>query len=207
MENPSSSARTAKPRPLPRRRPPRPERRARRRRRTRRRRPSRAKTGTRTRRAVWRGPDDDEGDRTFVTPDQPSLRDHLYTQLSLTNLGQRDRALIGMLIDALDEDGYLTQSLDDVAVMLPQEAEADVEDLADRPAAPAELRAHRRRGALAVRMPRAADSHPLPATIRCSGSRSQSCDASSRAAGQPRLRASQGGHGARAKTSCAPRSG
>ncbi|MFZ1909134.1 MAG: RNA polymerase factor sigma-54, partial [Burkholderiales bacterium] len=80
--------------------------------------------------AVWRGPDDDESDRTFVTPDQPSLRDHLYTQLSLTNLGQRDRALIGMLIDALDEDGYLTQSLDDVAAMLPQEAEADVEDLA-----------------------------------------------------------------------------
>jgi RNA polymerase sigma-54 factor len=80
--------------------------------------------------AVWRGPDDDEGDRTFVAPDQPSLRDHLYTQLSLTNLSQRDRGLIGMLIDALDEDGYLTQSLEDVAAMLPQEAEADVEDLA-----------------------------------------------------------------------------
>jgi len=80
--------------------------------------------------AVWRGPDDDEGDRTFVAPDQPSLRDHLYTQLSLTNLDQRDRALIGMLIDALDEDGYLTQSLEEVAAMLPPEAEADVEDLA-----------------------------------------------------------------------------
>ncbi|MGA8005359.1 MAG: RNA polymerase factor sigma-54 [Burkholderiales bacterium] len=80
--------------------------------------------------AVWRGPDDDEGDRTFVAPDLPSLRDHLYTQLSLTNLDQRDRALIGMLIDALDEDGYLTQSLEDVAAMLPPEAEADVEDLA-----------------------------------------------------------------------------
>ena len=80
--------------------------------------------------AVWRGPDDDEGDRTFVAPDLPSLRDHLYTQLSLTNLDQRDRALIGMLIDALDEDGYLTQSLEDVAAMLPPEADADVEDLA-----------------------------------------------------------------------------
>ncbi|HUJ88170.1 MAG TPA: RNA polymerase factor sigma-54 [Burkholderiales bacterium] len=80
--------------------------------------------------AVWRGPDDDEGDRTFVAPDQTSLRDHLYTQLSLTNLDQRDRALLGMLIDALDEDGYLTQSLEDVAAMLPQEAEAGVDDLA-----------------------------------------------------------------------------
>ncbi len=80
--------------------------------------------------AVWRGPDDDEGDRTFVAPDQPTLRDHLYTQLSLTNLNQRDRALLGMLIDALDEDGYLTQSLEDVAALLPPEADADVEDLA-----------------------------------------------------------------------------
>ena len=80
--------------------------------------------------AVWRGPDDDESDRTFIAPDQPSLRDHLYTQLSLTNLDQRDRALIGMLIDALDEDGYLTQSLVDIATMLPQEADADIEDLA-----------------------------------------------------------------------------
>jgi RNA polymerase sigma-54 factor len=80
--------------------------------------------------AVWRGPEDDEGDRTFVAPNQPSLRDHLYAQLSLTNLDRRDRALIGMLIDALDEDGYLTQSLEDVAAMIPPEAEADVEDLA-----------------------------------------------------------------------------
>ena len=35
-----------------------------------------------------------------------------------------------MLIDALDEDGYLTQSLEDVAALLPEEAEADIEDLA-----------------------------------------------------------------------------
>jgi len=80
--------------------------------------------------ATWRGADDEEGDRTFVAPDQPTLRDHLYTQLSLTNLDRRDRALLGMLIDALDEDGYLTQSLEDVAALLPEEAEADVEDLA-----------------------------------------------------------------------------
>jgi RNA polymerase sigma-54 factor len=80
--------------------------------------------------AVWRGADDDEGDRTFVAPEQLTLRDHLYEQLSLTNLERRDRALLGMLIDALDEDGYLTQSLEDVAALLPEEAEADVEDLA-----------------------------------------------------------------------------
>jgi RNA polymerase sigma-54 factor len=80
--------------------------------------------------AVWRGPDDEESDRSFATPEPQTLRDHLYAQLSLTNLGRRDRALLGMLIDALDEDGYLTQSLDEIAALLPEEAEADVEDLA-----------------------------------------------------------------------------
>ena len=38
----------------------------------------------------WRGPEDDEdGDRTHATPDTPTLRDHLRSQLSLTNLGAR----------------------------------------------------------------------------------------------------------------------
>src|SRR5688500_11877134 len=78
----------------------------------------------------WRGPDDDEeGDRTHATPDTPTLRDHLRAQLSLTNLGARDRAFVEILIDALDEDGYLTQPLEDIAALLPPEAEASAEEL------------------------------------------------------------------------------
>jgi RNA polymerase sigma-54 factor len=80
--------------------------------------------------ANWRGPDDDEeGDRTHATADTPTLRDHLRAQLSLTNLGARDRAFVEILIDALDEDGYLTQPLEEIAAMLPEEAAADPEDL------------------------------------------------------------------------------
>src|SRR5688572_20069023 len=80
--------------------------------------------------ANWRGPDDDdEGDRTHATPDTPTLRDHLRGQLSLTNLGGRDRAFVEILIDALDEDGYLTQPLEEIAALLPAEAEASPEDL------------------------------------------------------------------------------
>jgi RNA polymerase sigma-54 factor len=80
--------------------------------------------------ANWRGPEDDEdGDRTHATPDTPTLRDHLRAQLSLTNLGTRDRAFVEILIDALDEDGYLTQPLEEIAAMLPEEAAADPEDL------------------------------------------------------------------------------
>jgi len=78
----------------------------------------------------WRGPDDDdEGDRSFTAPDTPTLRDHLRGQLSLTNLGDRDRVFVQLLIDALDEDGYLTQPLEEIAALLPTEAEADLEEL------------------------------------------------------------------------------
>jgi RNA polymerase sigma-54 factor len=77
----------------------------------------------------YRGSEDDEGERSFAAPDTPTLRDHLHTQLSLTNLGVRDRAFVGLLIDALDDDGYLTQSLEEIAALLPAEAEADPEEL------------------------------------------------------------------------------
>ena len=80
----------------------------------------------------WRGsPDDEEdGDRSFATPDTPTLRDHLLSQLTLTNLDERDRAFVMVLIDALDEDGYLTQPLEEIAALLPAEAEAGMEELA-----------------------------------------------------------------------------
>src|SRR5438105_1823859 len=81
--------------------------------------------------ANWRGAEDEEGERSFSAPDTPTLRDHLHTQLSLTNLGARDRAFVALLIDALDDDGYLTQSLEEIAAMLPAEAEADPESIAE----------------------------------------------------------------------------
>jgi RNA polymerase sigma-54 factor len=82
--------------------------------------------------ANWRGPDDDEeGDRTHATPDTPTLRDHLRAQLSLTNLGARDRAFVEILIDALDEDGYLTQPLEEIAALLPPQVCAQSSDYAE----------------------------------------------------------------------------
>src|SRR5712671_1054504 len=74
----------------------------------------------------WRGSgeDDEDGDRSFAAADTPTLREHLRTQLSLTNLAGRDRVFVQLLIDALDDDGYLTQPLEEIATMLPAEAEA-----------------------------------------------------------------------------------
>ena len=85
--------------------------------------------------ANWRGSEDDEeGDRSFATPDLPTLRDHLRSQLSLTNLTVRDRAFVELLIDALDEDGYLTQPLEEIAALLGADfsegAEVGLEELA-----------------------------------------------------------------------------
>jgi len=54
-------------------------------------------------------------------------QEHLHTQLSLTKLNPRDRIFVGLLIDALDEDGYLTQPLEEIAALLPAEAEVDPE--------------------------------------------------------------------------------
>ena len=79
----------------------------------------------------WRTNDsgDEEGEKTFTPPDAPTLRDHLHAQLSVTKLSPRDRAFVEVLIDALDEDGYLTQPLEEILALLPAEAEADPEDL------------------------------------------------------------------------------
>ena len=65
------------------------------------------------------------------------------SELALTNLGERDRALVALLIDVLDDDGYLTQPLEEIAALMSAEAEVDVEELGHRAAPPAEPRARR----------------------------------------------------------------
>jgi RNA polymerase sigma-54 factor len=76
----------------------------------------------------WRGGEDDEGERTFTAADTPTLREHLRAQLTLVNVGKRDRAFVEILIDALNEDGYLTQTLEEIALLVPPE-QADPDEL------------------------------------------------------------------------------
>ena len=45
------------------------------------------------------------------------------------SIPERDRTLVQCLIDALDDDGYLTQSLEDLAETLPPELEIELEEL------------------------------------------------------------------------------
>jgi RNA polymerase sigma-54 factor len=63
------------------------------------------------------GSDDDQEaqDRTAAAP---SLQDHLRGQLALMRLSPEDRAALWALIESLDADGYLADSLEEIAERL-----------------------------------------------------------------------------------------
>ena len=69
--------------------------------------------------------DDDEADYPQPPAGTETLREHLLWQVNLLNLSERDRAMLTLLVDALDEDGYLKQPLEDIVDMLPPELEVD----------------------------------------------------------------------------------
>lgn len=73
--------------------------------------------------------DDDTGPLSWAAAPL-TLHEHLRAQLSLTKASPRDRTLVEMLIDALDDDGYLTCSLDDLLALCPPAAQVERDDLA-----------------------------------------------------------------------------
>ncbi|HHT9016311.1 RNA polymerase factor sigma-54 [Burkholderia cenocepacia] len=75
------------------------------------------------------GASDDDLPPLQVQEAATSLRDHLAAQLRVTQAGPRDRALVMFLIESLDDDGYLTATLDEVLADLPPELEIDCDEL------------------------------------------------------------------------------
>ena len=75
--------------------------------------------------------DDDEEGRGYQQSDEESLglRQHLHQQLAMMPLSERDRGLVALLIEALDEDGYLGASLEEIGAMLPPDPEFDPAEL------------------------------------------------------------------------------
>ena len=73
--------------------------------------------------------DGDDDDYPQVAAENPTLRDHLISQLSLTKLSARDRQLVTLLIETLDDDGYMTQDLEEIQAMLPEELDVEPEEL------------------------------------------------------------------------------
>jgi len=73
--------------------------------------------------------DDDDSDAHDIHAATTSLRDHLGWQLGMTQLTERDRSLVRFLIEALDDDGYLSTPLQELWETLPPEYEIEIEEL------------------------------------------------------------------------------
>lgn len=72
----------------------------------------------------FEGEDQDEG-----RPAQLDLREHLNWQLQLSHLNQRDLLIGQALIEAIDEDGYLTAPFEDIQAALQPELVASIPDI------------------------------------------------------------------------------
>jgi RNA polymerase sigma-54 factor len=71
----------------------------------------------------------EDGDYPQIAADSPTLREHLLSQLSLMNLADRDRQLVALLIDSLDDDGYLAHDLPELLALMPAELAVEPEEL------------------------------------------------------------------------------
>jgi RNA polymerase sigma-54 factor len=72
---------------------------------------------------------DDEDSRPQLEASHCTLREHLMEQMRVTRQELRDRALVELIIDALDENGYLEESLDEIFARLPPELDIEIEEL------------------------------------------------------------------------------
>lgn len=74
-------------------------------------------------------PADDDSDFKPQETLQVSLREHLLSQLKLMPLSERDQSLTLLLVDSINEDGYLEASLEELAEQMPLEMELDALEL------------------------------------------------------------------------------
>jgi RNA polymerase sigma-54 factor len=77
---------------------------------------------------ISKAPDDDDA-RPQLEAHHLTLREHLLEQIRLTVRTTRDYALTELIIDALNEKGYLEESLEDIHARLPEELDIELDDL------------------------------------------------------------------------------
>ena len=73
--------------------------------------------------------DDEDSDFTRQDASNISLREHLMKQIQLAHLSQRDMTLVTLLLDSINDDGYLEQDLQEVVDHLPPELEVELLEL------------------------------------------------------------------------------
>jgi RNA polymerase sigma-54 factor len=79
--------------------------------------------------AAARRDDGEDSDYPQLAACTPTLGEHLIEQLALTQLPARDKSVVNTLIAALHEGGYLSQSLEEIAELLPPELEVGLDEL------------------------------------------------------------------------------
>ena len=73
---------------------------------------------------------DDDYEAPQIPARPLSLREYLHLQASCLNqISEYERKIIGLLVDSLDDDGYLLQPLDELMEMLPAELGISLNDL------------------------------------------------------------------------------
>ena len=70
---------------------------------------------------------DDTPDWTEWTASPATLHDSLHEQLLLLGLSERDYALANLVVDALDEDGFLRQPLEEIQAFAPGAEPGEIE--------------------------------------------------------------------------------
>ncbi len=73
-----------------------------------------------------RDPNDEETDSGEIQAAEISLREHLLSQLGLTQLADHDRLLVAFLVEALNDDGYLAQPLHELLDLFPLEDDPEI---------------------------------------------------------------------------------
>jgi RNA polymerase sigma-54 factor len=78
--------------------------------------------------APWSG-DDEERQQEFADSSGQSLQEHLTWQLELARLKPRELAIARAIVDAISDDGYLTEPLEEIARTLRPEIECDAPEV------------------------------------------------------------------------------
>jgi RNA polymerase sigma-54 factor len=73
--------------------------------------------------------DDDDRQQEFADASGQSLQEHLLWQLELAQLDPRSLAIASAIVDAISDDGYLVEPLDEIANTLRPEIECNVAEV------------------------------------------------------------------------------
>lgn len=79
--------------------------------------------------APWQGGDDDDRQQEFADENGQTLQDHLVWQLEMARLEPRELGIARAIADSVSEDGYLTESLEEIQKTLQPEIVADLPEI------------------------------------------------------------------------------